>query len=317
MAPTDTVIPNMHTDTPYRRVLITGGTGFIGTPLVNALLNAGYEICVLTRNPQKARQRLKGRVRCISRINELTLNDIFDVVINLAGAPIAGGLWTEKRKQQHFASRIDTTESLVAWARHAEHKPKLCIQASAIGFYGVRDSNERLDENAHSGQGFMAELCSRWETAAQPVDALGIRRVTMRLGVVFGHGGALGPMLLPFKLGFGGRMGDGKHVISWIHLDDVIQFIMQAMTDESLHGTYNLVAPDAITQADFARTAGAILRRPVWFHIPAPPLRLVLGEMAQLFFDGQRVVPERLVQANFPFRYPTLESALRAVLIRT
>jgi uncharacterized protein (TIGR01777 family) len=297
----------------HRRVLISGATGFIGKPLVERLLGANHTVCILTRSPVKAEQHFQGRVRCIQNLDELGSTDIFDVVINLAGAPIAGGLWTEQRKQLHFSSRIDTTDALVAWVRKSSHRPEVWVQASAIGYYGVRDSNERLDEQAQAGQGFMADLCARWEASAHAVDALNVRRVTMRLGVVLGpHGGALQPMLLPFQLGFGGRMGHGQQVMSWIHLDDVIQLILRVIDDTQWHGTYNAVAPEAVTQATFAQHAGALLKRPVWLPIPAAPFRMLLGEMAQLFFDGQHVVPTRLVQAGFPFRYPTLESALRA-----
>ena len=295
----------------YRRVLVTGGTGFIGEHLVNQLLDAGHTVSVLTRDPLKAAYLFNSRARCFRSFNALNENETFDVIINLAGAPIAGGPWSAKRKGQLLASRINTTEALIAWLNKAQHKPELWIQASAIGFYGVRDASERLDENATAGEGFMAELCVRWENAALPVRALGVRQVVMRLGVVFGPGGALLPLLLPFRLGFGGRMGDGKQIMSWVHRDDVIQIMARAFSDTSLNGAYNVVAPDAIPQADFATQVGKVLKRPVWFHVPAAPVRALAGEMAQLFFDGQRVVPSRLIQAGYTFRHPTVESALR------
>lgn len=177
--------------------------------------------------------------------------------------------------------------------------------------YVLMDASESLDESATKGEGFMAELCARWEAAAQPASELGVRQVVMRLGVVFGPGGALLPLLIPFRLGFGGRMGDGQQIMSWVHRDDVIQVIARAFDDNSLSGTYNLVAPDAVSQAVFADSVGKVLKRPVWFHIPAAPVRTLAGEMAQLFFDGQRVVPVRLTEAGYTFRYPTLDAALR------
>lgn len=302
---------NPFLDGKHRRVLVTGGTGFIGEHLVNLLLDAGHTVCVLTRDPIKAAYLLDGRARCLRTTNALSHSETFDVVINLAGAPIAGGPWSSKRKAQLLASRVDTTRTLVTWLNQTKHKPELWIQASAIGFYGVRDASESLDENASAGHGFMSELCVRWEEAAQPVNALGVRQVIMRLGVVLGPGGALVPLLLPFRLGFGGRMGNGKQIMSWVHREDVIQIMAYAFNDTRWHGTYNVVAPDAISQGDFANTVGAILKRPVWLHIPAAPVRAVVGEMAQLFFDGQRVVPARLTQAGYSFRYPTLDSALR------
>jgi uncharacterized protein (TIGR01777 family) len=295
----------------YKRVLVTGGTGFIGECLVNQMLDAGHTVSVLTRDPLKAAYLFKGRARCLPSLNKLGHEETFDVVINLAGAPVAGPRWSPKRQAQLLASRVNTTEALVAWLKTVRNKPALWIQASAIGFYGVRDASETLDENAAQGTGFMAELCARWEAAAQPVSELGVRQVTMRLGVVFGPGGALLPLLIPFRLGFGGRMGDGRQIMSWVHRNDVVQVIARAFADNSLSGTYNLVAPDAVSQAVFASRVGKVLKRPVWFHVPAAPVRALAGEMAQLFFDGQRVVPSRLTQAGYAFQYPTLDLALR------
>jgi uncharacterized protein (TIGR01777 family) len=157
----------------------------------------------------------------------------------------------------------------------------------------------------------MAELCANWEAAAHPATDFGVRQVVLRLGVVFGKGGALLPLLIPFRLGVGGRMGNGQQMMSWVHLEDVLQVIALAIRDNTLHGTYNLVAPDCINQATFAKQVGKVLHRPVWFHLPAAPMRLAMGEMAQLFLDGQRVEPRRLSKAGYTFRYPTLDAALR------
>lgn len=295
----------------FKRVLITGGTGFIGEALVNQLLDAGHSVSVLTRDPLNAANLFNGRVRCVHSLSELSHDEAFDVVINLAGAPVAGPSWTPKRQAQLLASRVGTTEALMTWLKNTKQKPMLWIQASAIGFYGVRDANESLDEHASKGDGFMAELCARWEAAAQPATEFGVRQVVLRLGVVFGPGGALTPLLLPFRMGFGGRMGDGRQIMSWVHRDDVLQVIARAFNDDNLRGTYNMVAPETVSQAAFAEQAGKVLKRPVWLHIPAAPVRALAGEMAQLFFDGQRVVPQRLTEAGYTFRHPTLDAALR------
>ncbi|WP_426233662.1 TIGR01777 family oxidoreductase [Pseudomonas sp. TWP3-2] len=295
----------------YMRVLVTGGTGFIGEALVNQLLDAGHTVSVLARDPLKAAYLFDGRARCVRSLSKLGYHETFDVVINLAGAPVAGPRWSTKRQAQLLASRVNTTEALLSWLKNATHKPALWIQASAIGYYGVRDASEHLDETSSKGDGFMAELCAQWEAAARPATEFGVRQVVMRLGVVFGPGGALLPLLIPFRLGFGGRMGDGQQIMSWVHRDDVIRVVARAFDDQSLSGTYNLVAPDTVSQAAFAEQAGKVLKRPVWFHIPAAPVRALAGEMAQLFFDGQRVLPQRLSEAGYSFRYPTLDAALR------
>lgn len=302
---------NPFSSSVYKRVLITGGTGFIGEAVINQLLDAGHTVSVLARDPLKAANLFDGRVRSVQSLSELSHDEAFDVVINLAGAPVAGPRWSPKRQAQLIASRVNTTEALMTWLKNARHKPALWIQASAIGFYGVRDASESLDEHASKGGGVMAELCARWEAAAQPATEFGVRQVVLRLGVVFGPGGALLPLLMPFRLGFGGRMGDGRQIMSWVHRDDVLQVIAWAFDDESLVGTYNMVAPETVTQAAFATNAGKVLKRPVWFHIPAAPARALAGEMAELFFDGQRVVPQRLTEAGYTFRYPTLDAALR------
>ncbi|WP_343596345.1 TIGR01777 family oxidoreductase [Pseudomonas sp.] len=295
----------------YKQVLVTGGTGFIGETLVNQLLDAGHSVSVLARDPLRAAYLFDGRARCLRSLDKLGHDERFDVVINLAGAPVAGPRWTPRRQAQLLASRVGTTEALLRWMRQARHKPALWIQASAIGYYGVRDASQPLDEGASKGDGFMAELCDRWEASASPASTLGARQVVLRLGVVFGPGGALTPLLMPFRLGLGGRMGDGRQVMSWVHRDDVLAVMARAMADSSMQGTYNLVAPEPVSQATFAQAVGRLLKRPVWLHIPAAPVRALAGEMAELFFDGQRVLPSRLEQAGYRFQYPTLDSALR------
>jgi uncharacterized protein (TIGR01777 family) len=295
-----------------QRVLVTGGTGFIGEAVVRQMLDAGHSLCVLSRNPQRASTRFEGRARCIDSLARLADDEAFDALINLAGAPVVGPRWSRRRQEALLASRVGVSEALLAWLRRAQHKPALWLQASAVGYYGVRDPEERLDERSAMGRGFMAELCARWEAAARPAVELGVRQVTMRLGVVFGPGGgALLPLLLPHRLALGGRLGSGRQVISWVHRDDVLQFIARALSDERLDGVYNLVAPGAVSQAEFAASAGKVLGRPVWLHLPAAPIRWLAGEMAELFVDGQRVLPQRLQEAGFSFRYPSLEPALR------
>ena len=295
----------------HQRVLVTGGTGFIGEALVAQLLDAGHNVTIWARDPLRAAYLFDGRARSIRSLNALDPAEVFNSVINLAGAPVAGPRWSAQRQQQLLASRIGTTQALADWLTKAKHKPTVWIQASAIGYYGVRDASETLTEESTKGQGFMAELCARWEATARSAVTSDMRQVVLRLGVVFGPGGALAPLLMPYRLGFGGRLGSGQQAISWIHRDDVLALVATALGNPAMRGTYNAVAPEPVSQSTFAATAGKILGRPVWFHIPAAPIRWLAGEMAELFVDGQRVVPTRLASTAFAFRYPTLTSALR------
>lgn len=292
-------------------VLVTGGTGFIGTALVQQLLAAGHSVTVLSRKPASAQALFQGRVQVVRSANDLHSDARFDAIVNLAGAPVVGPPWTAGRRQVLLDSRVGVTESLLAWLQRARHRPAVWVQASAIGFYGVRPPHEVLTETSAAGGGFMSELCVRWEAAAAKAQALGVRQVVLRLGVVLGPGGALPPLLLPIRLGVGGRMGSGQQVMSWIHRDDVLALIHAALRDPQMHGIYNATAPETIAQATFVATAGKLLHRPVWLPVPAAPLRWAMGEMAQLFVDGQNVVPARLQQQGFTFKYPTLEQALR------
>ena len=299
---------------PPRRVLVTGGTGFIGEPLVQGLLAAGCEVTLFTRDPLRAAYLFEGRVRSVRDWSALSPETIFDAVVNLAGAPVVAGRWTRSRRQLLIKSRVGTTQGLVDWLSRAKHRPSVLVQASAVGFYGVQPAHHLLDETAPPADEFMSELCQQWETCAAGVDALGIRRVTLRLGLVFGaSGGALPMLLLAYRFGFGAKLGDGSQALSWIHLEDVLALIDKALSDPNYVGIYNAVAPEPLTQAVFAQSAGAILRRPVWLRVPAWLLNALLGEMARLFVAGQQALPMRLNQAGYAFRYPTLSTALRQV----
>jgi len=312
-------------DTTKRRVLVTGATGFVGQHLVRALLKDGHEVIALTRQARQAAWRFEGRVRCIESMEELAPGTHVDVVINLAGARILGWRWTAKRQAALRRSRIGLTGQVVDWIARAEHKPFLLLSASAIGYYGIQAIGDQtaLHEDAPPQPVFMSDLCREWEAAAGAAAAYGTQVECLRFGLVLGMGGALPMMLLPILLGLGGRLGSGKQSLSWIHVDDVVRGMAHRWRHALQHaesapgptgnGASNFTAPEALTQAAFSRTAARIWRRPCWLPTPGWPMRLLLGEQADLLLEGQRVIPSRLQQEGFVFRYPTLASALQSL----
>jgi uncharacterized protein len=297
-------------------LLITGGTGFIGQELCRALLADGHELTLLARDPLKTAYLFEGRVHCVTRLDDLDPGTRFDVVINLAGERILGPRWTPARRRKLIESRAGTTLALVDWIARATHKPRLMISASAVGYYGVQDPGDPsvLTETAPSQQDFVSGICQRWEEAARGVIRHGVPLAILRLGIVLGHQGALPMMRLPFLAGLGGRMGSGRQVVSWIHIEDVLGAIAHIMANPNARGVeavYNLTAPQPVTQNEFARTLARVLHRPSLLPTPAGALRLILGEQAMLLLEGQRACPARLEEENYRFRFPQLETALR------
>lgn len=295
-----------------RRFLVTGATGFIGQQLVHALLRDGQRLTIVSRQPRQAAWLFDGRVNCVGSMAALPPTCRFDVVINLAGARILGWRWTARRRALLRKSRVAFTAELVAWIAAASHKPAMLLSASAIGYYGVqrRGDNRALAEDAPSQPTFMSELCREWECAAQKASAYGVAVACMRFGLVLGHHGALPLMLLPVKLGVGGPLAGGAQWVSWIHVDDVVGAVAHLVRAGD-GGAYNLTAPGSLVQAQFNRVAASVCRRPCGVPMPAWPLRLALGEQADLLLEGQRVVPAQLTRAGFLFRFPQLEPALR------
>ncbi|MCY7313750.1 MAG: TIGR01777 family oxidoreductase [Pseudoxanthomonas sp.] len=292
------------------RVLITGGTGFIGRALCRQLLHAGHELWVLTRNPTKAATKLEG-IRLIEHLAEAGQ---MDAVVNLAGEPLADGRWTDRRKQAFRDSRIGTTQSLLEWIASQVQRPRVLVSGSAIGYYGPRD-DKPLTEESPPGDDFSAQLCRDWESAAMQAESLGLRVCTVRIGVVLGpDGGALSKMLPPFKLGAGGPMGDGRQWMSWVHRHDLVRLLQWLLEHDQARGAYNGTAPSPVTNREFAQTLGKVLRRPARITTPALALKLMFGEMATLLLTGQRVLPAHAVAGGFQFQHPTLETALTDLL---
>lgn len=313
-------IAPLHFSNSHKTVLVTGGTGFVGRLLVNALLADGQHVTLLTRNISKANKMFGGRVTCVDDLQALPTNHPIDVVINLAGARILGWRWTQARKSVLRDSRIGLTQKLIDWIARADHKPELFLSASAIGYYGIQKIGDdtELNEESPSQSIFMSSLCRDWEASAHAATQFGVQVVSMRFGLVLGHGGALPMMLLPIKLGMGGALGSGKQWMSWIHVEDLLRAIAHIWqlaesptTKLTVKPVYNFTAPQTISQLEFSKTAAKILHRPCCIPTPAWPMRLVMGEQADLLLEGQRVVPTNLISSGFAFNYCRIDDALQ------
>lgn len=300
------------------KVVLAGGTGFIGSALIDALLKRGDKVVLLTRDPASAQRRWAAKVDARLWNGRdpgpwvMTL-DGADAVINLSGESVAGARWTPERKLALIRSRVDTTRDLIAGMKAARERPLVLVNASAVGYYGVGPEGD-CAEDAPRGSDFLAALCGQWERDARDAEKLEVRVVLTRFGVVLGHGGgALAKMLPPFKLGLGGPLGSGRQPFPWVHVDDVVGALLFAVDDARLAGPVNVVAPDARTNAEFTKALGRALHRPAFLPAPGFALRLALGEMASMLLDGQRAVPKKLLELGYKFRHPSLDEALASL----
>jgi len=293
-------------------VLITGASGFIGSALIATLLAEGRSVIALSRSPDKLRKRFPS-IRVVDSLAQISASQRLDAIVNLAGAPILDARWSKARKALLYASRLDTTNAVVALIRRLEAVPEVLISGSAIGFYGSHGDRVLLEPD-DGRPCFAHELCRDWEQAALQAESLGVRVCLVRTGVVLGRGGALQRMLLPFRLGLGGPIGGGRQWMSWIHLTDMVAVINYLLEHQVLAGVFNATAPEPVTNREFSRTLGAILNRPTVLPLPAWVLKLALGEGATLLTEGQRVIPGRVQEAGFVFRFPHLRHALKQIL---
>lgn len=293
-------------------ILITGGTGLIGQQLCKALHEQGHLITVLSRFPEAVSTKCGSFVLSMSSLDEWLPNRTFDVVINLAGEPIADKVWSTERKQQLWDSRVTLTKTLVSKMTAAEVKPALLISGSAIGYYGNRQ-DEELDETSTSGHDFAAELCSAWEQAALTAEQAGVRVCLLRTGLVLSkRGGILSKMRLP--LGLGVRFGDGTQWMSWIHIRDYIQIVLRLLSDNQISGALNMTAPHPVTNKNFTEVLVDLQQGITTLAVPSFLLKLLLGERAELLLGGQRVMPKKIEASSYQFIYPELSRALKDCL---
>lgn len=290
------------------KMLVSGASGLIGSHLIPALQARGHQACRVVRRPIATETEIPLKPESPSQVSG------FDAVIHLAGETIAGR-WTPEKKARIRESRTVGTRHLAGALAAAAVRPQSLLVASAVGYYGSR-GDEILTEDSSPGRDFLAQVAREWEAAADPAREAGIRVVHLRLGMVLTpRGGALKQMLVPFRMGVGGRIGSGKQWISWIALDDVIAVILFALENQFLTGPVNVVAPNAATNADFTRALGQALHRPTLIPLPAAIVKLAMGEMGEtLLLDGQRVVPTKLLAGGYRFQHPEIAEALRSML---
>ena len=301
------------------KIVIAGGTGFIGREVCRVLINEGHSAIILTRHAENYTPSADPQSRFV-QWDGMTLGpwaqecEGADVVINLSGAPIADSRWTDKRKQELIDSRVQPTQALLRAIPTWKNKPHTFISASGIGFYGAR-GEEELNETSTPGKGFLSDLSQVWEKTAMEAEGMGLRVIPIRFGMVLGpDGGALSKMTLPFRLFLGGPVLPGTQFVSWIHRTDLARLILFVITHSAVIGPVNGVAPEAVTMRDFCTTLGKSMNRPSWFPVPEFVLEIALGELATMLTTGQRVHPQKALKSGFSYSYPTLQEALPSIL---
>ena len=300
------------------KIVIAGGTGFIGRHVSRLSIHQGHSVTLLSRHTLADEHLVNIHARHIqwdgcSQGAWAQECDGADVVLNLSGAPIADSRWTEKRKQELIDSRVQSTKTLLQAISSWRNKPNTFMTASGIGFYGDR-GEEVVNESSPTGQGFLPQLCQAWESAAMEGEALGLRVIPIRIGMVLGpDGGALSKMTLPFRMFLGGPILPGTQFVSWIHREDLARLVLFLMIHSSIRGPVNAVAPEAVRMKEFCTALGKSMNRPSWFPVPEFVLRMTLGELETMLTTGQRVHPLQALEAGFSYSYATLQAALDSI----
>lgn len=304
------------------KVAITGATGFVGSRLVEKLERNGDRVLVFTRNPGGARSQFPASEFPNVEIVEYTPTESgewqsaiagCDGVVNLAGEPIAEKRWTPPVEQSILQSRRLGTQKIVEAIANANPKPQVLVNASAIGYYGTSET-ETFDENSPAGDDFLASVCKAWEAEAEKVKAAGVRLVILRLGIIVGKGGAISKMLAPFQMFVGGPIGSGNQWFSWIHREDVVNLILEALQRPDMAGTFNATAPNPVRMNQLSQTLGEVLKRPSWLPVPSFALELLLGDGAKVVLEGQQVLPKATQAIGFNYQYSTIKLALESIV---
>jgi uncharacterized protein (TIGR01777 family) len=296
------------------KVLVTGASGMVGTQLLQAVREAGHAPFRLLRSRPSPGDRDPTWDPAAGQLDAAALEG-FDVVVHLSGESIGASRWSRERKKRIRDSRVDSTRLLSGTLAQLQRPPKVLVCASAVGFYGDR-GDQALDEQAPPGTGFLSDVCREWEAASSDASAAGIRTVHLRFGIILSAtGGALSKMMPPFRFGLGGPIGNARQYMSWVTLDDTIAIIGYAMENDAMRGPVNVVAPQAVRNAEFTKALGRVMRRPAFLPLPALAVRLLFGEMGEaLLLASTRAMPSVLLQSGYTFRHPELEGALEAVL---
>ena len=299
------------------KIIITGGTGMIGRALSQALTGRGDEIWVLSRQPEEASHPQGVKVVQWDARTGQGWQDIAsqaDAMIHLAGANIGARPWTNERKRIIRSSRVESGRAIVEAIQNSPHKPRALLQISGVGYYGNTGDLVR-DEQSPAGQDFLAGVAADWEAATRPVADMGVRHIVLRTGMVLSAGGGgLAPFILQNRLFAGGPLGSGRQWVSWIHIQDLVRVFEFLLDQQDAQGIYNATAPEPLTNADFGRTVSQVMRRPYWVPMPAFLLKAAMGEMSTMALEGQRVLPKRLLEMGFQFRFPTLRAALQDLI---
>ena len=301
------------------KVIVAGGSGFIGSEVIRKLLVSKHQVVLLSRKPVGVRSGYNESLQIVQWDGKTVGSwskfiDGADAVINLSGENIAARRWSPKQKARLISSRINSTRAIILSISKTSKKPRILINASAVGYYG-NFGNGDVAETQIQGEGFLSELCEQWEGEALHAKKYGLRVVLLRIGIVLEpSGGALRKMLLPFQLFIGGPLGSGKQWFPWIHRDDVVNIIMFAIENDALLGAVNVSSPSPVTMKEFARSLGRVIGKPSWLPIPSLILKFVLGEMSQMSLGGRRIIPKKLLDNGFVFQYPDLDKALKSLM---